>query len=102
MLYDGEIGCVEIKTRVKPATIARAEAARRQCGRVVWCTVDDDTFFKCVPKENRCQVIHQAAITNSLVGMFVTAKIEENRGIIVQIVNILFPAIKNNSYVNKI
>ena len=32
LLYDGEIGCLEIKTRVKPSTIARAEAARRECG----------------------------------------------------------------------
>ena len=27
LLYKGEIECVEIKTRVKPTTIARAEAA---------------------------------------------------------------------------
>ena len=61
--YDGQIGCLEIKTRVKATTIARAEAARRECGRVVWCTADDDLFIVCVPKENRIQVLHQAAIT---------------------------------------
>ena len=33
--YNGQIGCVEIKTRVKATRIARAEAAQRECGRVV-------------------------------------------------------------------
>ena len=37
--YDGEIGYVEIKTRAKPTTIA-------------WCTVGDNSYLKCVPKEN--------------------------------------------------
>ena len=101
-LYDGEIGCVEIKTRVKPATIARAEAARRECGRIVWCSVGDDAWMKCVPRENRYQVLHQAAVTKSLVGMFVTAKIEEDRGSIVQIVNVLFPASVRAEYIEKI
>ena len=46
--------------------------------------------------------MHQAAIRNSLVGMFVTAKIEEDCGSIVQIVNILFPAVCRHSYINVI
>ena len=100
--YDGEIGCVEIKTRVKATTIAKAEAAREECGRVVWCNAEDDTFKKCVPNENRYQVLHQASVTRSLVGMFVTAKIEENRGSIVQIVNIVFQATVRVEYVDNI
>ena len=43
---------MEIKTVVKPVTIARDEAARRECGRIVWCNAEDDTFKKFVPKEN--------------------------------------------------
>ena len=88
--YDSEIGCVEIKTRVKATTIAKAEAAREECGRVVWCNAEEGTFKKCFSKENRYQVLHQASVTRSLVGIFVTEKIEENRGSIVQIVNICF------------
>ena len=47
------VACVEIKTRVKPLTITRAENSRRQFGKVVWCDFDDETFKKCVPSENK-------------------------------------------------
>ena len=82
----GKVGCLEIKTRTKPTTIARDEEARREFGRLLWCTYGDETFNKCVLKENQCQVLHQAAVTKSSVGVFVTAKVEEHRGSIFQIV----------------
>ena len=75
---NGQAVCIEIKTRVKPATIAKAETARAEYEQVVWCYFWDDTFNKCVPAENRHQVLHQAAVTKFAVGVFVTAKSEEN------------------------
>ena len=83
---NGLATCVKIKTRVKLLTIARLEAARVECGRLVWCYYGDDNFNKCVPAENRHHVLHQAAVTKLAVGVFVTAKVEETQGSIVQIV----------------
>ena len=70
--------------------------------RVVWCTYADAVFNKCVPKENCYQVLHQAAVTKSAVGMFVTAKVEEDCGSIIQIVNILIPPVDRTEYMHGI
>ena len=93
---------MEVKTRVKPLTIKRAEDARRECGRVVWCYFDDDTFKKCVPAANRQQVLHQAAVTKLSVGIFVTAKVEENQGSIVQIVIAKITPVQRVMHVHKL
>ena len=84
---------------MKTATIAKVEEARGKYGREVWCTFDDDRLTKCVPPENRYQVLHQAAIMKSLVGMFVTTKIGKNRGSIIQIVNIMIPTVIRYTYI---
>jgi len=78
--------CVEIKTRVKPDPIAAAENARQQHGYIVTCSYDDDVFKGCVPSQNRKQVVHQALVSDLDWGAFVTAKVEEGEGSIVQIV----------------
>ena len=87
---------------MKPLTIERAEAAQRECGRVVWCYFNDENFKKCVPAENCHQVLHQAAITKLSVGVFVTAKLEEDQGSIVQIVIAKITAIQRMQYVHKL
>ena len=96
------VACVEIKTRVKPLTIEKAETARRQFGRVVWCYYDDETFKKCVPSENRQQVLHQAAVTKLSVGVFVTAKVEENQGSIVQIIIAKITSVQRITHIHKL
>eukprot|EP00984_Skeletonema_dohrnii_P027846 scaffold17539_cov76-Skeletonema_dohrnii-CCMP3373.AAC.1 len=97
---DDEIACVEMKTRSKENTIAKAEEAVERAkqnsidgdGKVVVCEYDDDVFKICVPAENRKQVIHQAVVTGLSLGVFITAKVEEvaddepGQGSIVQIV----------------
>ena len=96
------VACVEIKTRVKPLTITKAENTRRQFGRVVWCDFDDETFKKCVPSENRQQVLHQAAVTKLSVGVFVTAKVEENQGSIIQIVIVKITSQQRLAHIHKL
>ena len=99
---NGQAACIEIKTRVKPTTIAKAEAARAECGRVVWCYFGDVTFNKCVPAENRHQVLHQAAVTKLAVGVFVTAKVEEDQGSIVQIVIVRIQPVQHVAHIHKL
>ena len=62
----------------------------------------DDTFNKCVPAENRHQVLHQAAITKLAVGVFVTAKVEEEQGSIVQIVIVRIQPVQHVVHVHKL
>ena len=69
----------------------KVEEECRECGRETWCKYDDDDLKKFVPKENIIQVLHKATATRLFVGIFVTAKIEEDQGIIVQIVITLIP-----------
>ena len=84
------LACVEIKTRVSENTIDAAEAALSDHGRIVKCRYGDATFKECVPANNRGQVLHQATICHFLTGVFVTAKVEEEEGSIIQIVIIKF------------
>ena len=85
---------VEIKTRVSENTIMKAEKAVYAVkphsihgdGKLVACEYNDDIFKKCVPWANRKQVIHQALVTGFSWGVFITAKVEESQGSIVQTV----------------
>ena len=65
---DGIIDCmvasVEIKTRV---------ALDRQDGHIVQCDLDDDAFRDCVPAEHCTQFLHQAAVLNCMVALYVVA-----------------------------
>ena len=83
---DSPYACVEIKTRSRDATIAKAEAAAKQHGRIVKCAFEDTVFDECVLRENQNQVLHQAFVTGLLHGVYVVAKVEEGYGQIVQIV----------------
>ena len=97
---------VEIKTRVNDNTIAKAEEARVAVkdnsvngdGKFVVCEYDDDIFKKCVPSGNRKQVIHQGLVTGLPWGIFITAKVEEGQGSIVQIVFVHFTDEQKNKY----
>ena len=100
--HDGRIGCVEIKIRCAPSTIQLAEVSLEACGRTVICTYDDPIFKKCVPVQNRLQVLHQATITNSTIGMFMTAKIEKDQGCIVQIVIFSIPFVTRQQHLIQI
>ena len=79
-------GCVEIKTRVAPDTIQAAESAAQKFGRMVECHYGDEKFNGCVPTQNCRQVMHQAVITGLSYGIFVTAKVQDGTGSLVQIV----------------
>lgn len=101
-----QLAVVEIKTRTKPKTIAKAEKARDAVmaqsvsgdGRVVVCEYNDKVFKTCVPSSNRKQVIHQALVTGLTWGVFITAKVEEGQGSIVQIVFVHFSEDQKREY----
>ena len=66
-------------------------------GRVVSCVYGDDKFKACVFSEHRGQVIHQAAITGFDHGVYISAKLEEGKGSIVQVVIFKIPdSVKEN------
>ena len=79
-----QVLCVEIKTRVAANTVDLVESAMRQHGRIAWCCSDDAIFNDCVPLGNRGKIIHQECVTNFNHGIFVTAKVEEGEGSIIQ------------------
>ena len=93
-----QLVCVEIKTRVSDNTILKAESAREYAkeksvdgdGKIVVCEYDDNIFKKCVPSANRKQVIHQAVVSGLSWGVFITAKLEEEQGSVVQTVFVKF------------
>jgi hypothetical protein len=79
--------CVETKTRVAEKTIHLAADARLAHGRIVLCAYDDVAFKRCVPREHRHQMLHQAFVANFGVGVYVVAMSnDEDGGSIVQIV----------------
>ena len=88
---DAMMACVEIKTRVSANTIDDAVTARENYGEIVHCTYGDDIFNGCVPSNNAKQILHQALVTNFEYGVFVTAKVEEEEGSLVQIVVVRIP-----------
>ena len=93
-----QLAAVEIKTRVSDNTITKTENAREAVkeisvhgdSKIVVCQYEDDVFKKCVPSANRKQVVHQALVTGLSWGVFVTAKVEELQGSIIQIVFVKF------------
>ncbi|KAL7456269.1 hypothetical protein ACHAWC_008134 [Mediolabrus comicus] len=103
---------VEIKTRVKETPIADAEEARSWAaegkhsvddgGKFVVCDYDDEKFKKCVPYANRKQVVHQAAVTGLSWGVFITSKVEENEGSIVQVVFVKMSQDVREEYMNTV
>ena len=78
------------KTRVSENTIMDAEIAFQKHGRIVRCMYGDNVFMDCIPSNNRSQVIHQATILHFKIGIFVTSKVEDEKGSLVQIVIIEF------------
>jgi len=101
-----QLACVEIKTRVSANTIMKAENAREAVressvhgdGKVAVCKYDDVVFKKCVPSANRKQVIHQAVVAGMRWGVFITAKVEETQGSIVQILFVEFSDEQKRDY----
>jgi hypothetical protein len=103
---------VEIKTRVKETPIADAEEARSWAaegkhsvddgGKFVVCEYDDEKFKKCVPYANRKQVVHQAAVTGLSWGVFITSKVEESEGSIVQVVFVKMSQDVREEYMNTV
>lgn len=89
---------VEIKTRVGIDTIANAVAAMNMHGAIVACEYDDDIFKKCVPSGNRAQFIHQVLVTGLEWGVFITAKVEDIEGSIIQLVYEHFSEEQKNIY----
>ena len=93
-----QLTMVEIKTIVSETTILKAENAREAVqaesvegdGKVVVCNYDDEIFKKYLPSTNRKQVIHQAVVGGMTWGVFITAKVEELQGSIIQIVFVQF------------
>ena len=83
---DSQWMTVEIKTRVAENTIYDAEVARDEHGAIVTCEYGDCVFKKCVPAQNRAQVIHQSLVTGLPWAAFITAKVWEEEGSIVQTV----------------
>lgn len=81
-----DYACVEIKTRSSLNAINRAESAARLHGSLVHCVYGDATFNACVPSQNRQQVLHQAFVTGLDYGVFVTSKVQEGEGSLIQIV----------------
>jgi len=79
-----QIACVEIKTRTAPSTIERAEKAAEKHGTKVICEFNDEVFDNCVPQSNRIQVLHQALVTGLNYGVFVTSKVENKKGVVLQ------------------
>ena len=53
---------------------------------LIRCDFGDPVFRKCVPSCNRKQVLHQATVTGLSWGVFITAKVEDGHGSIVQTV----------------
>ena len=83
---------VEVKTRVAESTIETATEALNDHGRIVFCDYNSDVFRDCVPAYNRSQVLHQAYVIDLKCVVFVTAKVEDAEGSIVQVVVITFSA----------
>ena len=50
------------------------------------CEFGDPVFRKCVPSCNRNQVLHQATVSGLTWGVFITAKVEDGHGSIIQTV----------------
>lgn len=78
------LASVEIKTRGASTTINLATKARERHGTGVWCEFGDDVFKYCVPSANRSQILHQATVTGLDYVLYVVAKVEDDRGSIVQ------------------
>lgn len=89
---ESQIATVEIKTRQAIDTINHTSH--------VTCVYDDDVFKECVPPENRKQVMHQAFVTGLEFAVFVTAKLEEEEGSIVQTVIVQVPNSAKCEYAN--
>ena len=83
---DVVICAVEIKTRVVENTISTAIEVREAFGDLVQCSYGDDLFKKCVPSENRLQLLHQAMVLGTSHGVFVTSIVENGEGCITQVV----------------
>ncbi|KAG7339673.1 hypothetical protein IV203_025283 [Nitzschia inconspicua] len=92
----------EIKTRTAASTIEAAEAARSRHGKTVICVFGDDIFNDCVPAANRSQVMHQAVVTQFDYGMFVTSKVDDGSGSIVQVVIIEIPTAAREEHASKL
>ena len=80
------ICAVEIKTRVVENTIGKAIEDNGTFGGLVQCLYGDDRFKKCVPSENRLQLLHQAMVLGTSHGVFVTSIVENGEGCITQVV----------------
>ena len=83
---DVVICAVEIKTRVVENTIGKAIEDNGTFGGLVQCLYGDDRFKKCVPSENRLQLLHQAMVLGTSHGVFVTSIVENGEGCITQVV----------------
>lgn len=55
-------------------------------GETIHCAYGDDIFEKCVPSENRKQLLHQAIVLGTSHGVYITSKVEDGEGCIIQVV----------------
>ncbi|KAG7341411.1 hypothetical protein IV203_023363 [Nitzschia inconspicua] len=88
--------------RTAASTIEAAEAARSRHGKTVICVFGDDIFNDCVPAANRSQVMHQAVVTQFDYGMFVTSKVDDSSGRILQVVIIEIPTATREEHASKL
>jgi hypothetical protein len=90
---------VEMKTRLSDdTTIRRATLVARKHGVHVQCKYNDEVFKDCVPSENRLQVMHQVYVTGLRWSVFVTSKVTDCEGSIVQTVVIHFDETEIDDY----
>ena len=82
------MACIEIKICTSENTIVVAEDTLTNHDRIIYCSCNDGVFKYCVPSINREKILHQDAISNYNIGIFVTSKVEEEDGSIFQILNI--------------
>ena len=81
---------IEIKTREARITIDLTESVMNEYSRKSWCLYDTDIFNNYIPAGNRGQVTHQSPVANVNYGVFVTEKVEEEKGRIIQILIMIF------------
>ena len=66
------------------------------------CEYDHEIFKKCVPSQNRKQFIQQSTVTGLSWGVFITAKVEDGQGSIVQTVFVHFSDQQKDEYLKSL
>ena len=68
---------LEIKSKVKENTVARAERIRDGAGTNYWeCKIPSEAWFRSVPAQYRGQLIHQALVFGFEAALFVVASVK--------------------------